>query len=137
MLRCKLENPHMTDIGPIMEIRLYKEDGTRSEYGAAIAPYYDSIFMCYRMHNDAITQSNIGNSRPFPFGSLVKDGSIIAKHKKAIIHGEIALAIIDFLGVISDLMKEDILSPNEVSIRFGSPEITKYIDLCYKYFKDL
>lgn len=136
MLRCKLENPHMTDIGPIMEIRLYKEDGMRSEYGAAIVPYYDSNFLCYRMHNDVITQSTIGNSGLFPFRKIIRS-SMMAKYKKSIIHGEIALAIIDFLGVISDLMKEDILSPNEISVRFQTPKMEKYIDLCYKYFKDL
>lgn len=136
MLKCKLENPHMTDIGPLMNIVLINEDGSRSDYGAAIVPYHDSNFICYRMHNGIVTQSAIGNSGLFPFRKIMRS-SMMAKHKKAVIHGEIALAIIDFIGVISDLMHEDILSPDEVSVRFRSPEMEKYIDLCYTYFKDL
>lgn len=135
MLECKLEDIRKTGIGPLMGIKLYKKGEAKPEYEAAIIPYRDSNFLCYRMVDGTITESVIGNSGLSPFGKIMRT-NILVKHKKAIIHGEIVLAIIDFLGVVSDLMKEDILYPKEISTRFQSPEMTKYINLCYKYFKE-
>lgn len=136
MLMCKLENPHITKMGPIMEINLYKEDGTKSEYRAAIAPWRESNFICYRIYNGEVTQSSIGHSGIFPFRKMIKSDMLV-KYKKSIIHGQIAISIIDFIGVISNLMGEDILNPEELSLRFITPELRTYINLCYKYFKEL
>lgn len=131
MLKARLENTRKTEIGPLIELNIYDEDG-KVEYGAAVVPAGGTQFICYRMSNGAVTQSTIGSSGAMDYDKLSMS-KLSTKEKKAIIHGEIILAMVDFIGVISDLFSEDIECPYGISRRFMTDALEDYINMCYKY----
>ena len=130
MLKARLENVRKTEIGPLIELNIYN-DG-KLEYGAAIIPDGGSQFTCYRMERGAVTQSAIGSSGMMNYDKLTMS-KLTVKEKKAVLHGEIVLTAVDFIGVISDLFSEDIECPYGLSRRFMTDALENYINMCYKY----
>lgn len=131
MLKARLENTRKTEIGPLIELNIY--DDEKLEYSAAIIP--DGVgyqFTCYRMERGAVTQSAIGSSGVMNYDKLAMS-KLTIKEKKAVIHGEIIIAAVDFIGVISDLFSEEIECPYGLSRRFMSDDLEDYINMCYKY----
>ena len=135
MLKARLENTRNTDIGPLIELNIYN-DG-KLEYGAAIIPDGGSQFTCYRMERGSITQSAIGSSGAMNYDKLAMS-KLTAKEKKAVLHGEIVIAAVDFIGIISDLFSEEIECPYGLSRRFITNDLDNYINMCYnKYLMDV
>ena len=130
MLKARLENTRKTEIGPLIELNIY--NGDKLEYGAAIIPDGGSQFTCYRMERCAVTQSAIGSSGAMNYDKLAVS-KLTVKEKKSVLHGEIILATVDFIGVISDLFSEDIECPYGLSRRFMTDALENYINMCYKY----
>ena len=130
MLKARLENVRKTEIGPLIELNIYN-DG-KLEYGAAIIPDGGSQFTCYRMERGAVTQSAIGSSGMMNYDKLTMS-KLTVKEKKAVLHGEIVLTAVDFIGVISDLFSEEIECPYGLSRRFMTDALEDYINMCYKY----
>lgn len=130
MLKARLENVRKTEIGPLIELNIY--NGDKLEYGAAIIPDGGSQFTCYRMERGAVTQSAIGSSGMMNYDKLAMS-KLTVKEKKAVLHGEIILAAVDFIGVISDLFSEDIECLYGLSRRFMTDALENYINMCYKY----
>lgn len=130
MLKARLENTRKTEIGPLIELNIYNDE--KIEYSAAIIPDNGSLFTCYRMERGAVTQSAIGSSGAMSYDKLAMS-KLTTKEKKAVIHGEIIIAAVDFIGVISDLFSEDIECPYGLSRRFMSDDLEDYINMCYKY----
>lgn len=130
MLKARLENARKTDIGPLIELNIYNDENL--EYRAAIIPDGGRQFTCYRMERGAVTQSAIGSSGAINYDKLAIS-ELNIKEKKAILHGEIIIAAVDFIGVISDLFSEDIECPYGLSRRFITDALEDYINMCYKY----
>ena len=130
MLKARLENTRKTEIGPLIELNIYNDE--KLEYGAAIIPDGGSQFTCYRMERGAVTQSANGSSGMMNYD---KHGmsKLTVKEKKAVLHGEIIIAAVDFIGVISDLFSEEIECPYGLSRRFMTDALENYINMCYKY----
>lgn len=130
MLKARLENVRKTEIGPLIELNIY--NGDKLEYGAAIIPDGGYQFTCYRMERGAVTQSAIGSSGMMNYDKLTMS-KLTVKEKKAVLHGEIVLTAVDFIGVISDLFSEEIECPYGLSRRFMTDALEDYINMCYKY----
>lgn len=132
MLKARLENTRKTEIGPLIELNIYN-DG-KLEYGAAIIPDCRGYqFTCYRMECGAVTQSAIGSSGVINYDKL-SVSKLTVKEKKAVLHCEIIMAAVDFIGIISDLFSENIECPYGLSRRFMTDALEDYINMCYKYF---
>lgn len=131
MLKARLEKTRKTDIGPLIEIGLYNFD-QKCEYSAAVVMYDDLQFVCYRMDKGAVLQSTLGNSSILKNYKKLALSKLTAKEKKFIIHGQVVLAIVDFIGIISDLFGECIETPYGLSKRFITDALDDYINLCYK-----
>ena len=130
MLKARLENVRKTEIGPLIELNIY--NGDKLEYGAAIIPDGGSQFTCYRMECHSVTQSAISSSGMMNYDKLAMS-KLTVKEKKVVLHGEIVLAAVDFIGVISDLFSEEIECPYGLSRRFMTDALENYISMCYKY----
>lgn len=132
MLKARLEGARRTAVGPLINLNIYNDD--KIEYSAAIITN-GSHFTCYRMDTETgvITQSAIGFSGAMNYNKLVMSNLTETK-KKAVLHGEIIIAVIEFIAVIADLFNEDIECPYGVSRRFMSEALKEYIDMCYEYF---
>ena len=131
MLKAILENTRKTEIGPLIELNIY-DDG-KLEYGAAIIPDCGGYrFTCYRMERGTVTQSAIGSSGAINYDKLAMS-KLTVKEKKAVLHGEIIIAAIDFIEIISDLFSDDIECPYCLSRRFMTDALEDYINMCYKY----
>lgn len=130
MLKARLENARKTEIGPLIELNIYNDE--KIEYSAAIIPDNGSLFTCYRMERGSVTQSAIGSSGAMSYDKLAMS-KLTVKEKKAVLHGEIILAAIDFIGVISDLFSEEVECPYGLSRRFMTDDLEYYINMCYKY----
>lgn len=130
MLKARLENARKTETGPLIELNIYNDE--KIEYRAAIIPDGGSRFTCYRMECGTVTQSAIGSSGAMSYDKLAMS-KLTVKEKKAVLHGEIILAAVDFIGVISDLFSEDIECPYGLSRRFMTDALEDYINMCYKY----
>ena len=130
MLKARLENARKTEIGPLIELNIYNDE--KIEYSAAIIPDGGSRFTCYRMERGAVTQSAIGSSGAMSYDKLAIS-KLTVKEKKAVLHGEIILAAVNFIGVISDLFSEEIECPYGLSRRFMTDALEDYINMCYKY----
>lgn len=132
MLKARLENTRKTEIGPLIELNIYNDE--KLEYGAAIIPDGGYQFTCYRMecHCHSVTQSAIGSSGMMNYDKLAMS-KLNVKEKKAVLHGEIVLAAVDFIGVISHLFSEEIECPYGLSRRFMTDDLEDYINMCYKY----
>lgn len=131
MLKARLEKTRKTEIGPLMEIGLYNDDD-RCEYSAAVVMHDDLQFICYRMERGAVLQSTLGNSGGLKNYEKIATSKITVKEKKSIIHGQIVLAVVDFIGIIYDLFGEDIECPYGLSKRFMTDALDDFINLCYK-----
>ena len=130
MLKARLENVRKTEIGPLIELNIY--NGDKLEYGAAIIPDGGYQFTCYRTECGSVTQSTIGSSGVINYDKLAMS-KLSVKEKKSVLHGEIAIAATDFIGVISDLFSEEIECPYGLSRRFMTDALEDYINMCYKY----
>lgn len=130
MLKARLEKTRKTEIGPLMEIGLYNDD--ECEYSAAVVMHDDLQFICYRMEHGAVLQSTLGNSGGLKNYKKIATSKITVKEKKSIIHGQVALALVDFIGIIYDLFSEDIECPYGLSKRFMTDALDDFINLCYK-----
>lgn len=130
MLKARLENIRKTEIGPLIELNIY--NGEKLEYGAAIIPDGGYQFTCYRMEYSGVTQSAIGSSGMMHYDKLAMS-KLSVKEKKAVIHGEIIIAAMGFIEVISDLFSEEIECPYGLSRRFMTDDLEDYINMCYKY----
>ena len=131
MLKARLENTRKTEIGPLIELNIYND--RKLEYGAAIVPDGGGYqFTCYRMERGDVTQSAIGFSGAMNYDKLAMS-KLTIKEKKAVLHGEIIITAVDFIGVISDLFSEEIECPYCLSRRFMTDALEDYINMCYKY----
>ena len=130
MLKARLERTRKTEIGPLIELNIYNDDN-KLEYGAAVIPD-NAQFTCYRMERGAVTQSAIGFSGAMDYYKLAMS-KLTTKEKKAVLHGEIVIAMVDFIGVIADLFDEDIECPYGLSRRFITDALEDYIKMCYKH----
>ena len=130
MLKARLENVRKTEIGPLIELNIY--NGDKLEYGAAIIPAGGSQFTCYRMECHSVTQSAIGSSGVMNYDKLAMS-KLTVKEKKAVLHGQIISAATDFIGIISELLSEEIECPYGLSRRFMTDALENYINMCYKY----
>lgn len=129
MLKVRLEKTRKTEIGPLIELNIYNDD--KLEYGAAVIPE-NGQFVCYRMERGAVTQSAIGLSGVMDYDKLVMS-KLTTKEKKAVLHGNIVIAMADFIGVIADLFDEDIECPYGLSRRFMTDALEDYINMCYRH----
>lgn len=129
MLKVRLEKTRKTEIGPLIELNIYNDD--KLEYGAAVIPD-NGQFVCYRMERGAVTQSAIGLSGVMDYDKLTMS-KLTTKEKKAILHGEIVIAMADFIGVIADLFDEEIECPYGLSRRFMTDALEDYINMCYRH----
>ena len=129
MLKARLERTRKTEIGPLIELNIYNDD--KLEYGAAIIPDGNQ-FTCYRMERGAVTQSAIGSSGAMNYDKLTMS-KLTTKEKKDVLHGNIVIAMVDFIGVIADLFDENIECPYGLSRRFMIDALEDYINMCYKH----
>lgn len=130
MLNARFEMPRNTDIGPLVELGLYDIDG-KCEFRVAIVMHDNLQFTCHRMERGAVLQSTLGNVGGLKNYRYLAKSKMTVKEKKDIIHGQIALAVTDFVGIIYDLFDEDIRCPH-LSKRFMDNHLEDYIKLCYR-----
>ena len=135
MLRVRLKYPQVDpDDGPVMFINLYDEEKIIIETLIRIAG--STNFIISRIYNGEFTQNIMGNSGKVNYDKLF-DSGMMAKDIKHIIHGQVVLAVIDFIGIITDLKLADgdIKLPIGITTRFIEPNMDIFVEDCYKYLR--
>lgn len=135
MLQVRLKYPQVDpDDGPVMYVNLYDEEKIVIETLIRIAG--NTNFIISRIYDGEFTQNIMGNSGKVNYNKLF-DSGMMARDIKHIIHGQIALAVIDFIGIVTDLKLADgdIKLPIGITTRFIESNMDIFVEDCYKHLR--